>query len=89
MSNRHHDSRNNNEHSVRYNVNHLMSPTHCIIIGTNSSGQNTKLSNNNDGIYAGRAIMIGNEHMIIRCVHENRKCNKHDELVRYDVELET
>jgi hypothetical protein len=66
-----------------------MSPTHCIIIGTNSSGQNTKLSNNNDGIYAGRAIMIGNERMIIRCVHENRKCNKHDELVRYDVELET
>ena len=33
--------------------------------------------------------MIGNERMIIRCVHENRKCNKHDELVRYDVELET
>ena len=28
MSNRHHGSRNNNEHSVPYNANHLMSPTH-------------------------------------------------------------
>jgi hypothetical protein len=51
MSNSHHGSRNNNEHSVPYNVNHLMSPTHCIIIDTNASGQNAKLSNDNDGIY--------------------------------------
>jgi hypothetical protein len=58
MSNSHHGSRYNNEHSVPYNANHLMSPTHCIIIDTNASGQNTKLSNDNDGIYAGRAIMI-------------------------------
>ena len=48
-----------------------MSPTHCIIIDTNASGQNTKLSNENDGIYAGRAIMIGNESRIIRRAHEN------------------
>ena len=41
MSNRRHGSRNNNEHSVPYNVNHLMSPTHCIIIDTNASGQTT------------------------------------------------
>jgi hypothetical protein len=75
MSTRHHGSRNNNEHSVPYNVNHLMSPTHCIIIDTNASVQNTKLSNDNDGIYAGRAIMIGNESRIIRSVHENRKCS--------------
>jgi hypothetical protein len=71
MSNNHHGSRYNNEHSVPYNVNHLMSPTHCIIIDTNASGQNTKLSNENDGIYAGRAIMIGNESRIICRVHEN------------------
>ncbi len=52
MSNRHHGSLCNNEHSVPYNVNNLMSPTHCIIIGTNAAGQNTKLlSNDNDGIY--------------------------------------
>ena len=87
MSNSHHGSRNNNEHSVPYNANHLMSPTHCIIIDMNASGQNTKLSNNNDGIYAGRVIMIGNESRIIRRVHENRNCNNRDGLVRYDIRL--
>jgi hypothetical protein len=52
MSNRHHGSLCNNEHSVPYNVNNPMSPTHCIIIDTNAAGQNTKLlSNDNDGIY--------------------------------------
>ncbi len=61
QSNNHHGSRYNNQHSVPYNANILMSPTHCIIIDTNASGQNTKLSNKNDGIYAGRAIMIGKE----------------------------
>jgi hypothetical protein len=81
MSNNHHVSRNNNKHSVQYNANHLMSPTHCIIIDTG------KLSNDNDGIYAGRAIMIGNESRIIRRVHESRKCNKRNELVRYDIRL--
>jgi hypothetical protein len=86
MSNRYHGSRDNNEHSVPYNVNHLMSPTHCIIVDTNASGQNTKLSKTNDGIYAGRAIMIGNESRIIRRVHENRNCLSG--LVRYDVELD-
>jgi hypothetical protein len=91
MYNRHHGSRNNNEHSVPYNAKHLMSPTHCIIIDTNSSGQNSqnrRLSNDNDGIYAGRAIMIGNERRIICRVHENRKCSKGDGLVRYDVDLD-
>ena len=63
MSNSHHGSRNNNEHSVPYNANHLMSPTHCIIIDTNASGQNNNLFNDKDGIYAVRAIMIGNETM--------------------------
>jgi hypothetical protein len=93
MSNSHHGSRYNNEHSVPNNVNHLMSPTHCIIIDTNASGQNAKLSNDNDGIYAGRAIMIGNESRIIRRVHENRNCSKPDdkhnrsELVGYEVRL--
>ena len=87
MSNKNHGSRYNNEHSVPYNVNHLMSPTHCIIIDTNASGQNTKSSNKNDGIYAGRAIMIGNESRIIRRVHENRWCHKNDRLVRYDVNV--
>jgi len=93
MSNRHHGSRNNNEHSVPYNANHTMSPTHCIIIDMNASGQNTKLSNDNDGIYAGRAIMIGNESRIIRRVRENQNCSKGDnkhnrsELVRYEVKF--
>jgi hypothetical protein len=87
MSNRYHGSRDNNEHSVPYNANILMSPTHCIIIDTNASGQNTKSSNKNDGIYAGRAIMIGNESRIIRRVHENRNCNKHDGLARYEVQF--
>jgi hypothetical protein len=87
QSNNHHGSRYNNEHSVPYNVNHLMSPTHCIIIDTNASGQNNKFSNENDGIYAGRAIMIGNESRIIRRVHENRNCNNRDGLVRYDIRL--
>ena len=39
--------------------------------------------------------MIGNECRIIRCVHENRKCskpddmhNRHSERVRYDVKLD-
>jgi hypothetical protein len=73
MSNRHHGSRNNNEYSVPYNENLLVSPTHCIIIDTNAAGQKTKLlSNDNDGIYACRAIMIGNKSRIIRRVHENR-----------------
>jgi hypothetical protein len=72
MSNRHHGSRNNNEYSVPYNENLLVSPTHCIIIDTNAAGQKTKLlSNDNDGIYACRAIMIGNKSRIIRRVHEN------------------
>jgi hypothetical protein len=88
MSNNHHGSRYNNKHSVPYNANHLMSPTHCIIIDTNAYGQNTKLSNNNDGIYAGRAIMIGNEWCrIIRRVHENQNCNNRDGLVRYEVQF--
>ena len=86
MSNNHHGSRYNNKHSVPYNVNHLMSPTHCIIIDTNASGQSSNISNDNDGIYAGRAIMIGNESRIIRRVHENRNCLS--ELVRYDVDLD-
>jgi len=85
--NRLHGSQYNNEHSVPYNVNHLMSPTHCIIIDTNTSGQNAKLSNDNDGIYAGRAIMIGNKSRIIRRVHENRNCNNRDGLVRYEVKF--
>ena len=87
QSNNHHGSRYNNEHSVPYNANLLVSPTHCIIIDTNASGQNAKLSNDNDGIYAGRVIMIGNESRIIRCVHENRKCSKRDGLVRYEVQF--
>ena len=69
MSSRHHGSRNNNKHSVPYKANHLMSPTHCIISDTNASGQNSRLSNDNDGIYTGRAIMIDNERRIIHCVH--------------------
>jgi hypothetical protein len=94
MSNRLHGSQYNNEHSVPYNVNHLMSPTHCIIIDTNAAGQNTKLSNDNDGIYAGRAIMIGNESRIIRRVHKNRNSKKpndkqkcRSELVRYEIKI--
>jgi hypothetical protein len=55
MSNRHHGSRYNNEHSIRCNANHLMSSTHSIIIDTNSYGQNDTLSNDNDGIYPDRA----------------------------------
>ena len=88
MSNRHHDSQYNNEHSVPYNANILMSPTHCIIIDTKASGQNSRLSNDNDGIYAGRTIMIGKESRIIRRVYESQKCHNHSELVRYDVELD-
>jgi hypothetical protein len=93
QSNNHHGSWYNNEHSVPYNANILMSPTHCIIIDTNASGQNTKLSNDNDGIYAGRAIMIGNESRIIRRVYESQRCSKPDdkhsrsELVRYEVKF--
>jgi hypothetical protein len=87
MSNRYHGSRYNNEHSVPYNANLLVSPTHCIIIDTNASGQNTNLFNDNDGIYAGRAIMIGSESRIIRRVHENRNCNNRDGLVVYAVQL--
>jgi len=75
QSNNHHGSRNNNKHSVPYNANHLMSPTHCIIIDTNVSGESSNISNDNDGIYAGRVIMIGNKSRIIRRVHENRKCS--------------
>ena len=86
MSNKHHGSRCNNEHSVPYNVNHLMSPTHCIIIDANAAGQ-SHISNDNDGIYAGRAIMIGNERRIIRRVYESRKGSDPSELVRYDVKL--
>jgi len=85
QSNNHHGSRNNNKHSVPYNANHLMSPTHCIIIDTNASGQSSNISNDNDGIYAGRAIMIGNKSRIIRPIHEKQKCLS--ELVRYDIRL--
>jgi len=87
QSNNHHGSRYNNKHSVPYNANHLMSPTHCIIIDTNSSGESSNISNDNYGIYAGRAIMIGNELRIIRRVYENRKCSKQNGLVRYDIRL--
>jgi hypothetical protein len=86
MSNRHHGSQNNNEHSVPYNVNHLISPTHCIIIDTNAAGQ-SHIYNDNDGIYAGRAIMIGNERRIIRRVYESRSCNCGNELVGYTVDF--
>jgi hypothetical protein len=95
QSNNHPVSRYNNKHSVPYNVNNLMSPTQSIIIDTKASGQNNLLSKDNDGIYAGRAIMIGNESIIIRRVHENRKCKKTDDkqkktsvLVSYDVDLD-
>ena len=64
-----------------------MSPTQCIIIDTNASGQNSKLFIDNDGIYTGRAIMIGNECRIIRRVYESRKGHNCNELVRYDVKL--
>ena len=86
MSNNHHGSRYNNKHSVpyNYNANILMSPTHCIIIDTNAAGQ-SHISNDNDGIYTGRVIMIGNKSRIIHRVHENRNCNNHSELVRYEV----
>jgi hypothetical protein len=87
MSNENHGSRYNNKHSVPYNANILMSPTHCLIIDTNAAGQNTKLSNDNDGIYAGRAIMIGNERRIIRRVYEVRICSKQNGLVRYEVKF--
>jgi hypothetical protein len=93
MSNKNHGSRYNNEHSVPYNVNHLMSPTHCIIIDTNASGQNTKLSSDNYGIYAGIAIRIGNELRIIRRVYKCRKCDKpndkhkRSELVIYHINI--
>ena len=53
MSNRHHDGQKNNTHSVPYNGNHLVSPTHCIIIDTNTAGQSQYISNDNDGIYVG------------------------------------
>ena len=93
MSNKYHGSWYNNEHSVPYNANLLVSPTHCIIIDTNAAGQN-HLSNDNDGIYAGIAIRIGNELRIIRRVHENQVCSKPDdthtnrsELVRYEVQF--
>jgi len=96
QSNNHHGSRCNNKHSIPYNANHLMSPpTQCIIIDTNASGQKRRLSNNNDGIYVGRAIIIGNECRIIRRVHENQTCSKpndkqinRSERVRYDVDLD-
>jgi hypothetical protein len=88
----HHGSWYNNKHSVPYNASHLMSPTHCIIIDTNASGQ-SHISNDNDGIYAGRAIMIGKESRIIRRVYESRSCSKGDDkhnrsvLVRYEVQF--
>jgi len=88
ISNFHHGGRNNNTHSVPYIKNLLVSPTHCIIIDTKAPGQTRKISKDNDGIYAGIAIMIGNECRIICHVHENLKCNKSDELVRYDVKLD-
>jgi hypothetical protein len=84
--NNHNGSRNNNKHSVPNNVNHLMSPTHCIIIDTNASGQSRNISYDNDGIYAGRVIMIGNESRIIRRVHENHMFSD-NEFVRYFVKL--
>ena len=94
MSNRYHGSQYNNKHSIPYNVNILMSPTQCIIIDTNASGQSTNISNDNDGYYAGRAIMIGNECRNIRRVYESQKCSKPDdkhnrrsELVRYVVKM--
>jgi hypothetical protein len=43
MSNRYHVSQKSNTHPVPYNENLLMSPTHCIIIVMNSSGQNSKI----------------------------------------------
>jgi len=94
MSNRQHGSRNNNAHSIPHNENLLVSPTHSIvIIDTNAAGQ-SHLSNDNDGIYAGIAIGIGNELRIIHRVHENRVCSKPDatlknrsELVRYEVQF--
>ena len=72
LSNKYNGSQKNNKHSVPYNANLLMSPTHCIIIDTNASGQNSKLSNDNDGIYAGRAIMIGNESNHLTCLRESK-----------------
>jgi hypothetical protein len=60
---------------------------HCIIIDTNASGQNNLLSNDNDGTYAGRAIIIGNEHRIIKRLYKVRICSKQNGLVRYDIRL--
>ena len=79
MSNRYHFSQKSNTHPVPYNENLLMSPTHCIIIDTSSSGQNSKLSKDKDSIYTGIAIRIGNELRIIRRVYECRGCSKPDD----------
>ena len=79
MSNRFHGSQKNNTHSVPYDTNLLVSPTHCFIINTKASGQTRFLSNDNDGIYAGRMIRIDNERRIIRRVNKQRRCNKPDD----------
>ena len=72
MSNRWHGSQMNNTHSVPYDMNLLVSPTHCFIIDTKAYGQTKKLSKSKDkdGIYAGRMIRIGNERRIICRVYE-------------------
>ena len=94
MSNRFHGSQKNNTHSVPYDVNLLVSPTHCFFIDTKASGQTKKLSNNKDGFYAGRMIRIGNERRIICLVYEQRIITKPNdqkksfkEIVRYDIRI--
>jgi hypothetical protein len=87
MSNRFHGSQKNNMHSVPYDTNLLVSPTHCFVIDAKASGQTTKISNDKDGIYAGRMIRIGNERRIIRRVYEQRRCNKPDDQQKLVVSL--
>ena len=94
MSKKCHGSQKSNTHSVPYDVNLLVSPTDCFIIDSKVSGKTKHLSNDNDGIYAGRMIRIGNERRIIRRVYEQRRCSKPDdqqktrsELVKYEIRI--
>jgi hypothetical protein len=92
----HHGDQHNNNHPIPFNGNLLISFTHFIIIDTHAPGQNTKLSNNDDGFYAGWMIWNSGEQRIIcrvykhcgNCSKPSVKYPKCSKLVQYNICLD-
>ena len=87
LANHLYGDRYNNNHNIDYDKYLLISLTQGFIFNTNATGQITHKIDDDDGIYAGRLIKIGDADRIIRRVHENRNLTQPNELVQFQIEI--